>query len=171
MRLVIPKSEVVTDEVGWTWLRAAERSTRLRHTTGTFFLSLFIICAGATWILLPAPAGQIATVAIVALGLWLLAGIVRGAASKVALSELGLYMQDGGSAAQVGWAAVRGVQAAPAGRRLRIRIDDGHRPRTTRAAFDAGAAREWLALAEVEAGRRQLAPITLPEGAGFTTPS
>ena len=171
MRLVLPRSEVVTDDTGWIWLQPVERSTRVRHTVGTFFLALLILVGGATWTLLSPPVGAALTAAVVALGLWLLAGIVRGAASRVALSGLGLYVQDGGRAAQVGWTAVRAVTAEANGRRVRIRIDDGHRARTTRTSFEAPAARTWLAAAEAEAARRQLRPVALPNGAGFTAPA
>lgn len=94
MRLVVPRSEVVTDDAGWTWLQPAQRSTRVRHTTGTFFLAL--VCTSRT------------------------------------------------VAARPRWA----------GRR-----------------FAASAARRRLALVEAEAGRRQLAPVALPDGAGFTSSS
>lgn len=168
MRMMIPRSEVVTDDAGWTWLQPLVSSTRVRHTTGTFFIALLILAGGATWTLLPQPSGAVATSAVVALGGWLLWGIVRGAGTKIAWSDLGLYVQDGGRAEQVGWTAVRGISAVPAGRRWRVRVDDGHRPRTTRASFEAAAARQWLASAADEAGRRRLDPTLLPDGAGFT---
>jgi hypothetical protein len=94
--------------------------------------------------------------------------LVRGAGSRLALSDLGLFVQDAGHVAQVGWAAIVGVQAVPARGRWRIRIDDGYRPRTTRTTFDVPAARDWLALVTTEADRRQLALQVLPGGAGFT---
>ena len=169
MRVVIPRSEVVTDETGWTWLQPVASSTRARHTVGTFFLALAILLGGAAWTLLPRPASVLATAAVTAAGLWLLWGIVRGAGSRIALSDLGLYVQDGGRAAQVGWAAIRGISAAPMGRRWRISIDDGYQQRTTRTGFDVQVAREWLAHATAEAARRQLAPVALPDGAGFTS--
>lgn len=168
MRLMIPRSEVVTDDTGWTWLQPRASSTRARHTVGTFFIALLILVGGATWTLLAQPYGWLATGAVIAIGLWLLAGIVRGAGTKIAWSDLGLYVQNGGRAEQVGWAAVRGVAAVPAGRRWRLRIDDGHRPRTTRASFEAAPARRWLATAADEAARRSLDPTVLPGGAGFT---
>lgn len=169
MRLMIPRSEVVADDNGWTWLQPVVSSTRARHTLGTFVLALLILTGGATWTLLVWPFGVAATAGVVALGLWLLFSIVRGAASRVAWSGQGVYLQEGARAEQVAWVAVRGLAAAPSGRRWRIRIDDGHRPRTTRASFDAAVARQWLALATEEADRRQLSPTALPDGAGFTS--
>jgi hypothetical protein len=168
MRLVVPRSEVVTDDNGWTWLQPVVSSTRTRHTAGTFVLAVLILAAGATWTLLPQPAALAATGVVVVTGLWLLAGIVRGAASRVALSALGLYVQDGGSAEQVGWTAVHSVAAQPHHGRWRISIDDGTRARTTRAGFEPAAARQWLELVTAEAARRQLAPVPLAEGSGFT---
>lgn len=168
MRLMIPRSEVVTDDTGWTWLQPLASSTRVRHTVGTFFIALLILTGGATWTLLPQPYNWLATGAVVALGAWLLYGIVRGAATKIAWSDLGLYVQDGGRAEQVGWTAVRGLAAVPAGKRWRVRIDDGYRPRTTRASFETAVARTWLATAAEEAARRRLDPTVLPDGAGFT---
>lgn len=169
MRLLIPRSEVVTDEGGWTWLQPSAASTRRRHTAGTFLLALFILIGGATWTLLVSPYRYAATAAVVAAGIWVLTGIVRGAASRVAWSGLGLYVQEGAHAQQVAWTGVRGVVAEPAGGRWRIRIDDGHRPRTTRGSFEAGAARQWLAAAADEAGRRRLSPDVAADGSGFTT--
>lgn len=171
MRLMIPRSEVRTDDTGLTWLQPVESSTRVRHTVGTFLLALLILVGGATWTLLPGPWGVAATAVVVATGAWLLAGIVRGAASRVAWSGLGLYVQDGARAEQVGWLAVRGLAATPAGRRWRIRIDDGYRPHTTRASFEATVARQWLDSAAEEARRRRLFPTPLPDGKGFTTGS
>lgn len=168
MRLVVPRSEVVTDDNDWTWLQPVERSTRVRHTAGTFVLALLILVGGATWTLLARPAAIVATTVVVVTALWLLAGIVRGAGSRIAMSGLGLYVQDGGRAAQVGWTAVRGVTARRSGRRVRIRIDDGHRSTTTRTSFEAAAARQWLELTTAEAARRQLEPVALPDGTGFT---
>ena len=167
MRLVVPRSEVTTDEVGWIWLQPRPASTRLRHTLGTFVLAALIVAGGATWYLLPPPYPVPATLAVAAAGIWLLIGIAFGAGSRVALSDLGLYVQDGGSAAQLGWAAIAAVTAVRTGRRWRIRVDDGTRSRTTRAAFDIAAAQQWLALVTAEAGRRQLDPVALPDGAGF----
>ena len=171
MRFVVPRSEVVTDDAGWTWLQARPASTRVRHTVGTFFLAALIVVGGATWYLLQPPLHVVATVGVVALGIWLFVAIVVGAASRVALSDLGLYVQDWGRAEQLGWAAVAGVTAVAAGRRRRICIDDGTRSRTTRAAFDAGAARQWLDLVTAEAQRRRLNPHTLADGGGFTSRS
>lgn len=168
MRGMIPRSEVVTDATGWTWLQPVTSSTRVRHTVGTFFIALLILVGGATWTLLPQPYGWLTTCVVAGVGAWLLFGIVRGAATKLAWSELGLYVQNGGRAEQVGWTAIRGVEAVPAGRRWRLRIDDGYRPRTTRASFEAAAARRWLATAAEEAERRRLDPTVLPDGAGFT---
>lgn len=62
----------------------------------------------------------------------------------MAVSEVGLYLANGGNFVQLAWSAVSSVTSVPAGRRLRIRIDDGYEPRTTRAAFDAEAAQAWL---------------------------
>lgn len=168
MRLVVPHSEVTTDEAGWTWLQPRPASTRVRHTLGTFCLAALIVIGGATWYLLPPPYPLPATLLVVAVGVWLFVGIAFGAGSRVALSDIGLYVQDGGSAAQLGWSAIVGVTAVSAGRRWRIRIDDGSRSRTTRAAFDVAVARRWLALVLAEADRRRLDPVVLPDGAGFT---
>lgn len=171
MRLVVPRSEVTTDETGWTWLQPRPASTRVRHTLGTFVLAALIVLGGAAWYLLPPPYPLPATLLVAAVGVWLLVGIAFGAGSRVALSDLGLYVQDGGSAAQLGWSAIAGVTAVTAGRRWRIRIDDGARSRTTRAAFEVPVARQWLALVTAEAERRRLSPMALPDGGGFTSRS
>lgn len=168
---MIPRSEVVTDDAGLVWLQPVAASTRVRHTFGTFLLALLILAGGATWTLLAWPWRLVASAAVAAVGAWLLVGIVLGAGSRVAWSALGVYVQEGARAQQVGWAAVRGLAAAPTGRRWRICIDDGYRPRTTRASFDAGTARQWLDSATEEARRRRLAPTPLRDGTGFTTGS
>ena len=168
MRLVVPHSEVITDEAGWTWLQPRPASTRVRHTLGTFGLAALIVAGGATWYLLPPPYPLPVTLLVATVGVWLLVGIAFGAGSRVALSDVGLYVQDGGSAAQLGWSAIAGVTAVSAGGRWRIRIDDGTRARTTRAAFDIAVARRWLALVLAEADRRRLDPVAMPDGAGFT---
>lgn len=156
-------------EGDWTWLQPVPSSTRIRHTLGTFVLAVLIFSGMATAILLPPPASLAATTVVAAVALALFVAIVRGAGSRLALSGLGLYVQNGGRAQQVGWAAVRGVYGTPARGRLRVVVDDGYRPRTTRAAFESAVARRWLDLAAAEAQRRQLRPQPRPDGLGFTT--
>lgn len=169
MRLVTPRSEVVMDEAGWTWLQPRTGSTRARHTLGTFLLAVLILIALATSTLLPRPASVAATALVIGVGAILLARIVRGAASRVALGGVGIYLQNGGQAHQVGWPAVRGVSGRPRRRRVHIVIDDGYRPRATRATFDAEHARQWLRLAAEEARRRRLEPVMLDDDLGFTS--
>lgn len=168
MGVVTPRSEVVSDAAGWTWLQPVESSTRARHTAGTFVLAVLILAGMATSTLLPLTSAVPATAVVVAAAGWLVAAIVRGAASRLALSDLGLYVQDGARVLQVAWTAVEAVTARPAGGRWRIHVDDGHRPRTTRAAFETPVARAWLELATAEARRRRLEPEALPNGRGFT---
>ena len=168
MHLVTPRSSVVVED-DLTWLRPVESSTRMRHTLGTFLLAVLILAGGAAFTLLPAPVSLAATVVVVALGVALFVSIVRSAGSRVALSDVGLYLQNGGRAYQVGWAAVRGVYGRPARGRLRVVIDDGYRARSTRAAFETDAAQRWLDLVTAEAARRQLQPRPPAEGPGFTS--
>lgn len=166
MRLVTPRSEVVV-EGDWTWLQPVQSSTRVRHTVGTFLLAVLIFLGMVTAILLPPPASMAATAVLAALAIALFVAIVRSAGSRLALSGLGLYVQNGGRAHQVGWAAVRGVYGAPARGRMRVVIDDGYRPRRTRAAFESAVAHRWLDIAAAEAERRQLRPQPHPDGLGF----
>jgi hypothetical protein len=168
MRLVTPRSEVVASD-DLTWLRPVESSTRARHTLGTFLLAVLILAGGATATLLPPAAALPVTAAVIAAGLALLVAIVRGAGSRLALSDVGVYLENGGSAHQVGWAAVRGLYGRPVRGRVRVVVDDGYRPRSTRATFELAAARDWLELAAAEAQRRQLQPLSRPDGLGFTT--
>lgn len=168
MRLVTPRSEVVVDD-DWTWLQPVVSSTRLRHTLGTFLLAVLILAGGATATLLPPPSSVSATVGVAAVGLWLFVAVVRSAGSRVGVSGLGLYLQNGGSAYQVGWPAIQGVHTTPAGARVRLVIDDGYRPRTTRATFDPAVTRSWVEIAVAEASRRQLHPQPRPDGLGFST--
>lgn len=171
MRLVAPRSEVVAEATGWTWLQPVRTSTRRRHTLGTFLLATLIVIGMATATLLPPPASVAATVAVAGAAIALFVAILRSAASRIALSGAGVYLQEGAHAQEVGWAAVRGLTTAPRRGRVRIVIDDGYRSRTTRSAFDVAPAAKWLEEARHEAARRRLHPIVAPDGMGFTTPS
>jgi hypothetical protein len=170
MDVVRPRSRIVAAAGGLTWLEPVEASTRARHTLGTFLLALLILIGGATATLLPVAAAVPATALVVAAAGWLLLCIVRDAGTRLALSGTGVHLLQGARAQQVGWAAIRGVTARRRGRRLRVVIDDGHRPVTTRASFEAAVTRRWLELVTAEARRRRLDPVVAPDGLGFTTP-
>lgn len=168
MRLVTPRSEISVDQ-DWTWLQPVAASTRMRHTLGTFVLAALILAGMATSTLLSPAAALPATAAVAGTAVALFVAIVRSAGSRLALSGLGLYLQNGGRARQVGWAAVRGVHVRRTRGRVRLVIDDGYRARATRATFQTDVARQWLALAAEEARRRRLDPQPDPDGLGFTT--
>ncbi|MPZ73522.1 MAG: hypothetical protein GEU74_09875 [Nitriliruptorales bacterium] len=169
MRVVIPRSEVVVDAAGWTWLQPAPGSTRARHTAGTFALAILFVAGMAAWTLLPQPAAAVATAVVAAAAATLLWRIIRGARSRLAWSPIGIYVQNGGQAQQLAWAAVHGVATSPSGRRLRVVVDDGYHRVVSSADFDPDCVRRWLMSLLQEAKRRRLEPVVVGPGPGFTT--